>query len=160
PRDPKTSEEGIVCHLYQNPDGRKVVRCAKVLDYPAEQVWAVVTDYEHFDEIFPTVESGKIQGKDKGRFQWNGEVTSLVGTWKVELDITHKESTDKKVASWKGTGEGVSVLEGSWTLTPAGPGKTLLVYTSDVELNRYPTFVVRNVLLSRQPTVLAAVDDW
>src|SRR5262249_42777143 len=113
PRDPKTSEEGIVCHLYQNPDGRKVVRCAKVLDYPAEQVWAVVTDYEHFDEIFPTVESGKIQGKDKGRFQWNGEVTSLVGTWKVELDITHKESTDKKVASWKGTGEGVSVLEGS-----------------------------------------------
>src|SRR5437764_435269 len=49
---------------------------------------------------------------------------------------------------------------GSWTVTPAGPGRTLLVYALEAEITPFPNFVVRNVQLSREKEVIGAVADW
>jgi uncharacterized protein YndB with AHSA1/START domain len=157
PRNPKTVEDGIICHLYQDPDGHKQVRCAMILEHPIDEVWAVVTDYDHFAEIFPTVESGTAEYLGKGHYRWTGVVTSAIGDWPIELEVHNVEGKEKMVASWHGTGEGVAFLEGNWTLWPTDKGQTLLVYTSEVELNRLPSFLVRNLLLSRQKTVVAAL---
>src|SRR5262249_13942520 len=53
PKNPTSAAEGTISQLYQSPDGRKQVRCARVLDFPAPIVWQVVTDYNHFGDIFP-----------------------------------------------------------------------------------------------------------
>src|SRR5262245_57605221 len=57
PEVPMSSADGIRTQLLQTADGRKHVRVATVVDFPMEEVWKVVTDYEHFPEIFPYVKS-------------------------------------------------------------------------------------------------------
>src|SRR6266487_3963951 len=61
PKDPAGPEEGVVCRLYRPADGPWQVRCAVVLEDPPERVWKVVTDYEHFADIFPTLESAEVE---------------------------------------------------------------------------------------------------
>src|SRR5581483_6467189 len=57
PFDPKTAGEGIICRLYQPPKDTWEIRCSMVLAHPPEKVWAVVTNYNRFADIFPTLES-------------------------------------------------------------------------------------------------------
>ena len=42
-------------------------------------------------------------------------------------------------------------------MSPAGAGETLVVFTLDIELNKYPSFMVRNVLMDRLHKVLKAL---
>src|SRR5262249_54447913 len=128
PRNPSSSAEGILTQLYLAPDGRKQVRCAVILDYPPKKVWEVITDYEHFPEIFPTVGRAEVAREPDGRYHWVGTVTSPVGDYPIDIHIRHEEAPDKFVASWDGPTDKVTVNRGSWTVTPAGPGRTLLVY--------------------------------
>src|SRR5262245_39708871 len=61
PKDPTGPEEGVICRLYQPPEGPWQVRCAMVLDASPERVWKVVTDYDHFEDIFPTLKSASAE---------------------------------------------------------------------------------------------------
>ena len=63
-------------------------------------------------------------------------------------------------ASWDGPTGSVTVNRGSWTVTPMGQGRTLLVYSLEAEIAPFPNFVVRNVQLSREMEVVGAVADW
>jgi uncharacterized membrane protein len=157
--NPSSSAEGIITQLYQMPDGAKQVRCAVLLDRPMRDVWTVLTDYDRFAEIFPTLTSahGKPDAANPDQYHLTGELSSPVGTWTFSSVITHEESPEKFVAHWDSTSGPITRNRGSWTLTPAGEGKTLLVYTLEVEVRRWPTFLVRNVLLSRQRTVVESV---
>jgi hypothetical protein len=159
-KNPESVEDGIICQLYQDPSGRKQVRCAMLLDFPIDKIRWVVTNYDRYAEIFPTVQSGSAEQTGPDRYHWKGVVTSALGSWPVELDITEKHSEKSVVVSWRGTGDGVEFLEGNWTLISKGNAETLLVYTSEVELSGLPDFLVRNILLSRQKTVIAAVANW
>jgi hypothetical protein len=158
PKNPATAADGIVTQLYQAPDGHKQVRCAVILDYPAEEVWATVTDYDHYAAIFPTLESVRAEPAADGGHHLTGTARSVLGNWPFDVVFRNDEDAGKKyVASWDGGSGAVRVLRGSWTVTPAGPGQTLLVFTSEAEVAGYPNWAVRNVLLSRQPRVVAAV---
>ena len=55
---------------------------------------------------------------------------------------------------WVGESGDVQKVEGSWIVTSAGKDTTLLVYTSHIEIKRYPKWVVVNALKSRQPKVM------
>src|SRR5262245_48415515 len=87
PKDPATPADGVVCHLYQPPGGPKQVRCALVLDYPAEEVWKVVTDYERFGEIFPTLKSVEATRRPDGRCRLKGVATSWAGDRSFDILI-------------------------------------------------------------------------
>jgi carbon monoxide dehydrogenase subunit G len=158
--NPASSAEGVLTQLFLAPDGRKVVRCAALLDHPLSRVWSAVTDYARFETIFPTVEAVKSFIEPDGRHRLVCEVSSMLGTWPVDVRIRHQEEPGKHVASWDEPTGDVSVNRGNWTLIPASADRTLVVYTLDVEVRRFPAFLVRAVLLSRQKTVLEALKSY
>jgi len=144
PRDPTSSADGVICRLYRTPEGRTVVRCAAVLDFPAEQVWATVTDYDHFAEIFPTLESSQAAPEGENRYRLSGVAITALGSWPFEIGVRHEQAfvigvpheqvVGKRTASWEGAKGDVTLIRGGWAVTPAGAGQTLLVYTSEVEI--------------------------
>ena len=160
-RIPTSSGEGIISQLYLGPDGRKEVRCSAILDYPPEEVWSVITDYQHFSEIFSaklwSMKLTKIEQEQPGRFHMVGEVNSKFGDWPVDVHINHLESSEKYVASWDEPGGDIKVNRGSWTLSPAGAGKTLVVYSLQSEVARCPNFFINYVLLAELKPVVKAV---
>lgn len=159
PRDPKSPADGIICRLYQPPDGPWQVRCAMVLDYSPEKVWAVITDYDHFAEIFPTLESAEHERLEGGKVRLQGMARSALGNWPYDIEVSHEVEGERRHSHWEGESGDVQKLRGSWTVTPAGPGQTLLVYASHVEIKRYPDWVVVNAMFARQPKVMEAVAD-
>ena len=156
-RNPASSAEGVLTQLFHEANGRKVVRCAALLDHPLRRVWSAVTDYAKFETIFPTVRGVRSGVEADGRHRLVCEVTSVLGTWPVDVRIRHQEEPAKHVASWDEPTGDVVVNRGSWTLLPAPGDRTLLVYTLDVEARGFPPFLVRAVLLSRQKTIVEAL---
>jgi len=159
-KDPASPAEGVLTQLFLAADGRKVVRCAALLDHPPSRVWSAVTDYARFETIFPTVKAVKSSLEADGRHRLACDVTSILGTWPVDVRIRHQEEAGKYVASWDEPTGDVSVNRGNWTLLPASADRTLVVYTLDVEVRRFPAFLVRAVLLSRQKTVVEALKSY
>lgn len=160
PRDPKSSDEGVICRLYQPPQGDWQVRCSMVLDYPPEKVWGVITDYDNFADIFPTLESCDYERSKNGDAHLSGLARSAIGTWPFDILVKNDAQAGGYHSHWEGESGDVRKIAGSWTVTSAGEGKTLLVYTSHLEIKRYPNWVVVNALKSRQPKVMHAVADW
>lgn len=160
PRDSKSSSEGVVCRLYQPAEGPWQVRCSMVLDHPPEKVWAVITEYDNFADIFPTLASCAAEEKDAGNVRLTGIAHSTLGDWPYDIVVQHVVKPDEYHSHWEGDSGEVQKLVGSWTVTSAGDGKTLLVYASHVEIKRYPDWVVVNAMLLRQPKVMNAVRAW
>jgi uncharacterized membrane protein len=156
-KNPASSTEGVLTQLYLARDGRKVVRCAVVLDRPMEEVWKAVSDYDNFERIFPTIEEVRTNVEPDGRHRLQCNVTSILGTWPIDVRIRHESSPERRTASWDEPTGNVIVNRGSWTLSPADQGKTLVIYTLDVEVRPFPDALVRAVLLSRQKTVVEAL---
>ena len=75
----------------------------------------------------------------------------------MDARIRHESSPEKRTASWDEPTGDITVNRGSWALLPAQAGKTLVVYTLDVEVRPFPAPLVRAVLLSRQKTVVEAL---
>ncbi|MBK8998879.1 MAG: SRPBCC domain-containing protein [Myxococcales bacterium] len=153
PKNPTRSADGIRCQLFLETDGGKPVRCAAVLDQKPEAVWAVVTDYSRFGEIFDSklwrvVLASHDQDPD-GRFHLVGRVVAPYAEYPFDVFIRHEMAADRSVASWDETdGEG-SRTRGSWTLTPLEGGRTLLVYQQEIRARRAPPLIVNNLLLAQ-----------
>lgn len=153
-KDPKTSADGVITQLYQEPNGRKNIRAALVIDAPPAAVWAVVSDYANHDKIFRYVSKSEAARDPDGRYHLTGVAhSSLWGDWPYDTHVSHIESagTGEFIASWDEPSGPISVNRGSWAVKPAGGAadKTLLVYTLDVEVGGYPPFFVRNLVLDR-----------
>ena len=157
PRNPVTSSEGALTQLYLAPSGKQI-RSALVIDHPIDEVWNVVTDYDHFSEIFPHVCHTDIRRESDGRFHLSGSaVANCFGTWPFEVHITHHESPKQYIAEWAEPHLDLTVNRGSWTLTPLSGNRTLAVYTLEAEVKQFPGFIVRSALLMRVDGVIGAV---
>lgn len=157
-RDPAEAKDGSVCQLLALPGGGKQIRCAQVIDAPAADVWGVVTDYEHFREIFPYIETAKATKETDNLYLFEGKGGSHVGTWEWSVHVRHTIGPDVSTVSWDQPDERFKVNRGGWSVKPLGPSRTLLVYAVELEVSPYPKFIVRNVLLSRLPDVVGAVE--
>lgn len=159
PKTPASAADGIICHLYK-PEGEPwKVRCAAILEHPIDKVWAVVTDYEHFSEIFPTLETATVERKPNGNVRLSGQAIALTGDYPYDITITHDENEKEKKASWQGGKDQVKLLKGGWVLTPVDEKQTLVVYNSHTQVAGYPDWAVVNLLLHRQPKVLRALKE-
>jgi uncharacterized membrane protein len=161
-KNPSTSADGIITYLHQTADGHKQVRSAVVIDAPPAEVWAVVTDYPNHNKIFHYVSKIEANKEADGRYHLQGVAHSrLWGDWPYEAHVKHEQTPDKGSyrAWWDEPSEDITVNRGSWQIQPTPDGKTLLVYTLEVEVGRYPTFLIRNLLLDRLGTVVAEVQE-
>jgi hypothetical protein len=157
-RNPQVPADGAVCYLYQAPDGHKEVRAALVLDCPAAAVWSVVTDYDHFSDIFPYERSTHWEPDPDGRIHLTGLAHSrLYGDWPFDVHVRHEETPDGKIASWDGPTPDLPVNRGSWTVTPLGPDRTLLVLSIEWRMRHVPDFYTHNILLDRLKPMVRAV---
>jgi carbon monoxide dehydrogenase subunit G len=160
---PASADEGTLTQLYRGPDGGIYVRCALVVEAPPREVWAVVTDYNHQAEFLPYVSQMSGEPEADGRYHIRGVAHSrLWGDWPFESQVTLEEHPDRGEyrAFWgeEGTGE-LAINRGSWVLRPAGEGRTLLSYALQIEVARYPAFLVRNIIMDRLHLVVSAVRD-
>jgi uncharacterized protein YndB with AHSA1/START domain len=157
--DPTSSADGIVRQLVLE-NGRKVPRIAVVIDRPVEEVWAAITSYDHFSEIFPDMAGAKGEREADGRWHFTGTATTLVGSWPIDVKITHAHEGATYRASWDDASRPFAVNRGSWTVSPVGTGSTLVVYSLDAEIPGYPAFAIRYAILHRSKTALRDLRAW
>ena len=158
-QNPETVGRPVV-QLYQPPDGKTHIRAAVLLPYSRQQVWSIVTDYEHYDRFLPYLDEIEVS-RQKDGCHMKGEAKSAVsGYWSFAIDI-HEHKTDKDWSTtWDQTGgKEVAVNRGGWTLVDRGKDQTLLVLALEAEVKGYPTFLLRNVFMHRLPKVLQAVEE-
>ncbi len=149
--------DGPLAHLWLQPDGRKVVRAAIVVERPAARVWGLLTDYARFPEVFPSVSKAASTVEPDGRHRLQASVSaSILGTWDVDVRIRHE---DGRVASWDQPGGDILRNRGSWTLTKLDENRTLVEYLLDVEIANYPDWFVRAILRGRAKGILRALDE-
>lgn len=156
-RNPNSANDGVLSQLVLSSDGRKEVRCAEIIAAPVERIWNVVTNYNHFAEIFPNTTAFKGEREPDGRWHLTGSVRSPVGRWPVDVHVRHEESPNRRIASWNEPHDSLKVNRGRWTVTRQGENQTLLEYNLDLEVAPFPSFVVRAVLLEQLKPVMKAV---
>lgn len=153
PKNPARPEQGVVCQLFLEPSGKKPVRCAAVLDAKPDAVWAVVTDYAHFGEIFDSplwrVTITTQAEEADGRRHLAGKVIAPYAEYPFDVRILHRVEAERRVASWDENDGAGNATRGSWSVSPAEGDRTLVVYQQDVEAKRAPRLVVSNLLLAQ-----------
>lgn len=149
PRVPTASEEGIVAQVCQPPGEAIHARCAVVLPYGLEEIWAALTDYEHYGDICVCTSSAQIADGAAGacRIAAQGD-TFLGGRLPFEIDLEQQQDLNRYRMKWTDTGGDVG-NRGEWVLTANGPGQTLVELNQEVEVHPAPTFMVRAILLPR-----------
>src|SRR5712671_577648 len=135
-RNPSSAADGVVTQLIRTPEGRKQIRAAVIVSAPPERVWKVVTDYNHFSDVFPNLATSK-------------------GV--RDLHVRHEESAPRFVASWDEPHGAWKINRGSWVVTPHGASETLLEYNLELRVSPFPDFVVRAVLLDQLKPVMGTV---
>jgi hypothetical protein len=161
-QNPSSSAQGVIIQLYRNPEGQKQIRCALILDQSPDQVWAVVTDYANHDKIHRYVSKIEVTPKDNGSFHLLGVAhSSLWGDWPYEVHVFHEEAPELGTyRSWWDEPSGpITLNRGAWSLQPVEGGKTLLIYTLEIEVGGYPTWLIRNLVLDRVGKVVGDVRD-
>jgi ribosome-associated toxin RatA of RatAB toxin-antitoxin module len=161
-RNPKSPEDAPITQLYRDADGRVQVRCAVVIEARPGEVWQVVTDYPRHHEFVPFTEELTVVAQEDLRIHLQGTAqSSLLGKWPFEIHVTHEEDPIRRRyrAHWDEPSGELNSNRGSWTLSPTPEENTLVVYALEIEVERYPTFVIRNLLRDRLHKVLLGVRD-
>ena len=159
PLNPKSSAEGVLTQLYDLENGRVQARAAAILDYPMEDVWKVVKDYDRYPEIFPRVRSLKAEKEADGRHRLTGAVATPLGDWAFATRAREEEFRDDCQVVWDEAGGDFGVNRGTWSLLRYGDEGTLVICALEAEVAPYPTFVVRNLLLNGLGSTVAALGE-
>src|SRR5262245_51721380 len=57
--NPASSQDGVMTQILRRSDGHIELHAAVIVNSTPDRVWSVVTDYDHFSEIFPNISSSK-----------------------------------------------------------------------------------------------------
>jgi hypothetical protein len=159
PRDPATTAEGPLTQVVRGPDGGREVRCAIRLPFALEEVWAAVTDYDHFGDICECIQADSIHHEPDGTCRLEARARSaLPGTVPFAVDLRHERGLDRYVSRWDEPSGRVQVNRGRWELTPTGPRETLTALSLELEVDGVPTFVLRNLSCGRLRDVLLGLE--
>jgi hypothetical protein len=159
PRDPAAVGEGPTCCVCLAPDGGKEVRCALRVPFPMDEVWAAVTDYEHFGDICPYIRARDVSHDPDGRTLLQAEARSgLGGHVPFEVELRREQMLDEYVSTWDQASGDVEVNRGRWVLRPTGPRETLVAVSLEVQVRGVPTFILRNISRHRLRKVAQAVE--
>jgi hypothetical protein len=149
-RIPATLADGPVCHVYQGEDGAKEVRCAIRLASSMDEVWEAITDYVHFGDICSCIHADRIAHEPDGSCQLEARVLTLSPGWMpFAVQMRNEQKLHQYTSSWDQPSGSVTVNRGRWTLTELGPRETLLEVSLEIQVQRIPTFILRNLSLGR-----------
>ena len=66
PRNPSSTADGVMAQLLRTAEGRKQIHASVIVSAPPERVWKVVTDYDHFSDVFPNI--GTVERRARPRW--------------------------------------------------------------------------------------------
>lgn len=156
--DPSDAAESVHCAVRRLPDGTLPVRCALVLNSPREQVWSVITDYDHYTQIFPYLTECSGARLDDTRYHLTAVASSpLYLSWPFTATISHSKNEPQWKTTWNDASGKITTERGSWTLTALDANRTLLAYTLELRIKHVPVLLLDNILLDNLPKVLRAV---
>lgn len=157
PTDPTDAQAPSSCLLVES-EGNARVRCAKLVDASARNVWQTIIDYKSFPRLFDstlwTMKFDTVEDTAEGTHIAGG-VSSVVGHWPIDVVMHHTESKDKFVASWDASA-GREVNRGAWTVRAAG-ARAVLIYEIEVRSNKSPAFLINNALLDQVSKIINTV---
>jgi hypothetical protein len=164
-KNPASVAAGTVTQLLDAGNGSAVVRCAVLVDASPATVWQVVNGYDRHDQFLPYLSKVTATQAGNRKIRLDGIAHSrLWGDWPFHCLVLHTEAVDsqKYSASWNESDVGEFKLNrGSWDVSEshADASQSLLVFTLQIELKRYPNFIVRNIIMDRVGTVVRAMRD-
>jgi uncharacterized protein YndB with AHSA1/START domain len=161
-RNPASAADGAVTQLLSQ-EGRTFVRTAIVVPAPPATVWKVVTDYDSHPKFIRYIAELSSEKRDDGRVRLSGVAHSrLWGDFPFQSDVTHAEEPAKGeyAASWHEEGKaGFLVDRGGWTVKRLPDDQSLLIFTLQMEIEGYPNFLVRNILMDRVGAIVQSMRD-
>lgn len=113
------------------------------VDAPLETVWRVITDYDRYPKMFPSILKSETRKKD-GLLEHHYSLLDypwpFPDRWTLNAIEHHR---DRREISWKRIEGTVKELEGSWQLYPEGE-RTLVVYSArfDPGIPLIPSWVI------------------
>lgn len=117
-----------------------------VIDAPPERVWRALTDYAHWEEFMPYLESSDAVAQADGSVRSTHvmDMPSPLGERRYQVRFIQRIDTGPEGKVWRiqwayvpGSGN-VADLRGAWTLTALGPGRTLAVCRLYTDLEGAP----------------------
>jgi uncharacterized protein YndB with AHSA1/START domain len=161
-RNPASEADGAVTQLLSQ-EGRTFVRTAIVVPATPAAVWKVVTDYDSHPKFIRYVAELSSQKQGDGRVHLKGVAHSrLWGDFPFESDVTHAEkpAAGEYTASWHEEGKaGFVVDRGAWKVLRLPNDQSLLIFTLQMEIEGYPNFLVRNILMDRVGAMVQSMRD-
>jgi ribosome-associated toxin RatA of RatAB toxin-antitoxin module len=102
-----------------------------VVNAPIEKVFAVVTDYDRYGEFIPEVRKISTSNRNGNEIDVHYQIEIVK---KIRYSIRMKEEKPTKLSWTFIEGEIMKDNKGSWVLSPAGEGKTNVVYNVELAL--------------------------
>lgn len=137
---------------------KRRVQAAILIDSPAQPIWIVLTDCNHFPEFIPNLKSCRIiqSGEDTRITEQQVKFSAFLP--RVTYVIQSNYQKFRRIDFKKVSGD-LRALEGSWVLEEIGDGRhTILVYSLFLDPGFFiPQGIVQRNLQKDLPNVLLAV---
>jgi uncharacterized membrane protein len=154
PALPASAADGARCGLV----GEHRVRCVLIAPASVDQVWAQVTGYAHYPELFHSplfrLELSSSQADAGERWRLRGSVAGWFYSWPFEVETTHLQTSELRTVSWEQLSGALKVDRGVWKLEPRSAHETRITYEIEVAVEGAPPFIVNDMLLDNLPAGL------
>ena len=125
-----------------------------VIDAPIEKVFQVISDYDRYAEFLPEVKRIHTSDRKGNEVKVHYEI-EVMKTIKYTLKM--QEQGPNRVDWSFVEGEVMKDNHGSWTLEPAGEGKTRATYSIEMKLGALvPNSIVKALVENSLPKMLDA----
>jgi hypothetical protein len=130
-----------------------------VIPVPVETAWKILSNYDEWERLFKTVREKKVAEQlDEHHHHVVSDVMTPLGMISLDFIITHEELPDGGyLASWDAPTKELPVNRGTIRISPHGQDQTLLVYSVRKQYQKYPRFLVNNMLLHQQPDLVGTL---
>jgi hypothetical protein len=157
PRQPATTDEGPVASVVLLPDGTRDVCAAIRLAYPMDEVWQVITDYDHYGDVCDLIHGARVQRGPDGAAVTGLARTPLPRDVPFSIELRHEQDLFEYRSTWDDASGDVLVNRGAWVARPVGREETVLLLRQELQMRGVPTFLLRNLSRYRLCEVLRAV---
>lgn len=137
------------------PDTESGIQAECTLESPAEDIWALLTDYQNSGTIMPNIEKTTVLEKEKNETLVKTTVKQSVFT----MTYTSKMREDKQqyLITWSQVEGPFSKNSGSWKLKPVDETTTKVVYTIELDHPLMPASVRSSLIKKSIPDMYGAL---
>ena len=158
PRDPPGVGDPPLAQVLRLPDGTRSVRAAIRLGHRPDEVWQIITDYDHYGDICSFIRGAELEHGSDGCRVRGRAVTPVPLSLPFQIELKHEQELLEYTSSWDEASGDVLVNRGAWRVRPVGDGEALLSLSLEVQVRGVPDWLLRNISLHRLRAVLQAVE--